>query len=50
VLPRNFAHLSSPPIGKIGFKVSLCDTFAVDEKSICSENFSAKAAKMVKER
>jgi hypothetical protein len=39
----------SPPNGKIRFKVSLCDTLRMDDKSICSEDCSAKAAKMVKE-
>jgi hypothetical protein len=39
----------SPPNGKIRFKVPLCDTIAVDEKSICGEDFAALAVKLVKE-
>jgi hypothetical protein len=43
------AHEVSPPNGKIRFKVPLCDTLRMDEKSICGENFAAKAVKTVKE-
>jgi hypothetical protein len=39
----------SPLNGKIRFKVPLCDTFRMDDQSICGEDFAAKAAKMVKE-
>jgi hypothetical protein len=34
---------------KSALKVPLCDTLRMDEKSICGENFAAKAAKTVKE-